>query len=329
MNKHYFISILLVLSMLALAGCQLVFKPTQSTPTSDASLDSTTQATGTTESLPKPTTSEAAETDPVTTTAEPSPAQTSSEPSSVPNPDWQTLSNDSQSWYYMAASPTGDGLPAQIPPSVSDLIERYDILWQAPASGSRTICLTMDEGYEYGQNTSAILDVAASKHIPITFFVTGSYIDKNPELVLRMVEEGHLVVNHSDSHPDFVSLLAEQGEAGVLNELQLNEDKFSDLTGQAMPRYFRPPSGLYSERLLALLENHGYTAVFWSFAYRDWLTDDQPDPDQAIAKVIGQLHDGQILLLHAVSATNVQILPELIDEIEISGYSFAKISDIG
>lgn len=186
----------------------------------------------------------------------------------------------------------------------------------------------MDEGYEFEQNTSEILDVAAAKKVHIAFFITGSYLRNQPDLVKRMVAEGHLVLNHSDTHPNLANLYREQGAESVMANITKLEREFKALTGKTMLKYIRPPEGAYSERLLGLMHQNGYRTVFWSFAYRDWLTNEQPEREAARRAILGELHDGSVILLHAVSNTNVALLPELIDEIRARGYSFGRLTDI-
>jgi delta-lactam-biosynthetic de-N-acetylase len=221
-------------------------------------------------------------------------------------------------------------VPATIPASVQTLVDRYEAVWQAPpATGSApVIYLTMDEGYEFENDTNEILDIAAAKGIPITFFITGTYLKNNHDLVMRMVNEGHLVANHTWGHPNMPTVLGEKGSQGILDQLKQLEDAYRDLTGLELSRFVRPPEGSYSERLMAVLDAAGYRTVFWSFAYRDWLTDDQPDPADAFNRVAGELHDGSIMLLHAVSKTNVAILPDLIDEARARGYRFARLDEM-
>ena len=186
----------------------------------------------------------------------------------------------------------------------------------------------MDEGYEYQTNTTEILDIAARKNVRIAFFITGSYLRSQPALVKRMLAEGHLVLNHTDTHPNLATLYAENGAAAVLANVGKLETEFRALTGKTMPRWLRPPEGAYSERLLGLLKQNGYHTVFWSFAYRDWLTAEQPTQADARRYILGELHDGSVLLLHAVSDTNVAILPQLIDDIRARGYRFGSLTDI-
>jgi peptidoglycan-N-acetylmuramic acid deacetylase len=294
-----------------LSGCKLVPLPTDETTRS-----STATSSGTKETTGQ-TTSE-------TTSGTTGTAEATYETTADPG----TLSNEKLSWYYIVPSPLGENKPAAIPAGVRNLTGPYDVIWQHPQEGRKVVYLTMDEGYEFETNTVEILDTAKLKGVSITFFITGGYLRDHPELVGRMVDEGHLVANHTVSHPNMPGLLAEKGRDALLAELDGLAADFKNTIGIDMPKLVRPPEGAYSESVLAILRQAGYRAVFWSFAYRDWLTAEQPDPAAAMDKILGQLHDGSILLLHAVSDTNVAILPDLIDEIRNRGYEFARIDEI-
>lgn len=235
--------------------------------------------------------------------------------------------NNKTGWYFQPAAKLGEDQPATVPSSVLKLIEPFHVLWQEPEPAGKILYLTFDEGYEYKELSDVVLNVLKEKKVAASFFITGSYLRHNPERVQRMAEDGHLVLNHTDTHPNLVDLLATQGSDAVLEELRLVETAFTELTGRQMPRIIRPPEGSYSERVLALLDRAGYTVAFWSFAYRDWLTDEQPDPQQALDKILGNLHPGSVILLHAVSATNGVILPELIDTARARGYTFELVHE--
>jgi len=232
------------------------------------------------------------------------------------------------SWSYIVPKPLNQGVRATIPDATARLIAPWPVLWQTATGSTPTVYLTMDEGYEFENNTVKILDIARDKSVSIAFFVTGSYLRAHPDLVRRMLDEGHLVLNHTDQHPDLAAMLRDKGVDAVLSDIRKLETEFRTLTGRTMPRLIRPPAGVYSQRLLALLAREQYTTVFWSFAYRDWLTNEQPSTDSARSAILGQLHDGSVLLLHAVSNTNVQLLPELIDAIRGRGYRIGILSEI-
>lgn len=188
----------------------------------------------------------------------------------------------------------------------------------------KKIYLTFDAGFENG-NTPAILDALKKHHAPACFFLVGNYIDTAPELVKRMVEEGHIVGNHTMHHPD-MSKIAEQ--SAFEEELNGLADKFTELTGQPMQKFYRPPQGKFSEENLKQAQALGYTTVFWSLAYVDWYTDNQPTDEQAFSKLLPRIHNGAIVLLHSTSETNARILDELLSKWEQEGYSFAPLSDL-
>lgn len=188
----------------------------------------------------------------------------------------------------------------------------YDALFMA--EGDKNIYLTFDEGYENGY-TEKILNTLRDKGVKAVFFVTYDYITRNPELVRRMIDEGHVLGNHSMKHLSMPSLSADAAAEEIAGLHQYVKDNF----GYEM-NLFRPPMGEFSERTLAVTKDLGYKSVFWSFAYRDWVTDDQPDPESALEKATKSLHPGAIYLLHAVSSTNTQILGDFIDNARAAGY---------
>ena len=310
----------------------------------ETSTAATTAQTGTSEPSAtetiEPSTAETTETTTETTTATTTTARatetsatttaTTTTRQTTGTPDFSSLDNEKTGWYFIRPPELFQNTPATIPASVQVLVERYHAIWQAESAGDSdlVIYLTMDEGYEFENDTSEILDIAAAKGISITFFITGTYLKNNPQLVLRMVNEGHLVANHTWGHPNMPTLLGEEGSQGIISQLQRLEDAYRDLTGLELARFVRPPEGSYSERLLAVLDSAGYRTVFWSFAYRDWLTDDQPDPADAFNRVAGELYNGSVMLLHAVSKTNVAILPDLIDEARARGFRFARLDEM-
>ena len=182
----------------------------------------------------------------------------------------------------------------------------------------KKIYLTFDEGYENGY-TSQILDVLKEKDCPAVFFVTQPYVEQEGELVQRMIEEGHVVGNHSVNHPSagVASLPREEQEQELLGLHDYVEEHF----GYEMS-LFRYPAGKFSEQSLAIVQNIGYTSVFWSFAHADWDPANQPEEGAALQKLLDRLHPGAIYLLHAVSATNTHILGQFIDQARAAGYEF-------
>lgn len=178
------------------------------------------------------------------------------------------------------------------------------------------ITLTFDQGYENGY-TTPILDTLKDKDVKAVFFVTGDYVKRNPELVQRMIDEGHIIGNHGMKHASLPKLSHDEATDEIMSLHEYVRNKF----GYEM-KYFRPPCGEYSEQAVATAQELGYTTVLWSFAYQDWEVDNQPDPAEALERVTGAAHGGAIYLLHSVSATNAEILPQVIDCLKEQGYEF-------
>lgn len=192
------------------------------------------------------------------------------------------------------------------------------------------IYMTFDCGYEYfvkdsaGNNvplTGMILDTLKEKGVKAVFFVTMSYVKSNPDLVQRMIDEGHAVGNHSANHHSMPSLTIDR----MVEEIMTLHDYVKNHFGYAM-NLFRPPSGEFSVRSLAVTQSLGYETVHWSFAYADWDTAKQPDPATALDKILSCHHDGAIYLLHAVSETNTQVLGDVIDGLRNRGYTLELLA---
>lgn len=185
---------------------------------------------------------------------------------------------------------------------------------------TKKIYLTFDEGYENGY-TSKILDSLKEKKVPAVFFVTYDYAKRNSALVQRMIEEGHVVGNHSYTHPSMPTLSLSKASGEITNLHDYIKENFNYTM-----TLFRPPMGEFSERTLALAQSLKYKSVFWSFAYVDWDPKKQMGQDKAYKKVVSGLHNGAVYLLHAVSKDNAEILGSFIDEAKKQGYEFAKLS---
>ncbi|MGZ4163895.1 MAG: delta-lactam-biosynthetic de-N-acetylase, partial [Tumebacillaceae bacterium] len=182
---------------------------------------------------------------------------------------------------------------------------------------------TFDNGYENGY-TEKVLDVLKAKQVPATFFVTGQYIKDQPELLKRMVAEGHIIGNHSWSHPDVSQISNEK----LKDELDKVKQAVTEVTGQKEMKYLRTPRGIFNERSLMYSKQLGYTNVFWSVAYKDWETKDQKGAQYAFDKVTAQLHPGAVILLHSVSKDNAEALGMIIDDARKKGYEFKSLDDI-
>lgn len=186
------------------------------------------------------------------------------------------------------------------------------------APNTSKVYLTFDEGYENGY-TVKILDTLKEKNVKAVFFITYPYAEKEKEIVTRMIEEGHVIGNHSTKHLSFPDMSAED----AVSDIKKLHDYVRANYGYEMT-LFRPPMGEFSEKTLALANSIGYKSIFWSFAYRDWEVDNQPISIEAIDKITSSAHPGAIYLLHAVSSTNAEILGEVIDNIREKGFEFGR-----
>ncbi len=176
------------------------------------------------------------------------------------------------------------------------------------------IIVTFDQGYENGY-TSKILDTLKEKGVHAVFFLTGDYAKKEPELVKRMIAEGHVLGNHGMTHASLPELSEDKAKEEIMSLHEYVRNNY----GYEM-QYFRCPCGEYSEAALETVKSCGYKTVFWSYAYVDWKTDSQPDPSEALEKLVRSAHSGEILLLHSVSSTNAQILGDVIDRLRAEGF---------
>lgn len=207
--------------------------------------------------------------------------------------------------------------------SAEELAE-YDAWYMSPAQ-EKVIYLTFDAGYENG-NTEAILDALKKHKAPATFFLVGNYLETSPDLVKRMVAEGHTVGNHTYHHPDMGSISDRKAFEKELTDL---EKLYREVTGQEMTKFYRAPQGKYSESNLQMAKDMGYQTFFWSLAYVDWYEKDQPTKEEAFGKLLSRIHSGAIVLLHSTSSTNAEILDELLTRWEEMGYTFQPLSEIG
>ncbi len=203
-------------------------------------------------------------------------------------------------------------------------LAKYDS-WYVGDPENKVIYLTFDAGYENGC-TGEILDVLKREKVPAAFFLVGTYMEDNPDLVKRMAEEGHLVGNHTMNHADMTTLT---DEAAFLKELQSVEAVYEDITGKKMEKFYRPPQGKFSTANLQMAQKAGYKTIFWSLAYEDWLQDRQPTREEALAKLLPRTHNGAIILLHSTSKTNATVLGELITKWKEEGYQLESLNMLG
>ena len=204
-----------------------------------------------------------------------------------------------------------------------DQLKRYDAAYIGDTT-QKVLYLTFDAGYENG-STAKILDALKKHNAPAAFFLVGNYIEKNADLVRRMVDEGHIVGNHTMHHYDMSKI---SDKAAFTKELQDLEALYKETTGKELSKFYRPPQGIYSEENLKMAQELGYKTVFWSLAYVDWNNDSQPTKEQAFAKLLPRTHSGAVVLLHSTSQTNAEILDELLTKWEEEGYRFGTVEEL-
>lgn len=209
----------------------------------------------------------------------------------------------------------------EIPARWKELLRRFDGYFIGDEN-KKSLFLTFDEGYENGY-TPAILDALKEHGVPAAFFITGAYVEKEKDLVKRMVNEGHIVGNHTLNHPSMPEVARDEK---LIFEIEELSKKFYSLTGKTM-KYLRPPKGEFSERTLALSQKKGYKTILWSSAFKDWI-DGQNSKEEVFKSVTEYLHNGAIILMHAVSRENAQALPEIIKYAQSQGYTFESLDDL-
>lgn len=185
----------------------------------------------------------------------------------------------------------------------------------------KDVYLTFDAGYEAGY-TPEILKVLKENEVPAMFFITGHYLNSKPELVQQMLEEGHLVGNHTVNHKSMPSISDEEIEKEIMDLHKAVYEKFA-----YEMKYSRPPKGEFNERTIKATNKLGYKTVMWSFAYADWDEKAQPSEADAKQKIIENVHNGEIMLLHSTSKTNAKVLDEVIKEIKQNGYEFKSLDE--
>lgn len=185
----------------------------------------------------------------------------------------------------------------------------------------KNVYLTFDEGYEAGY-TPKILEILKNNNVKATFFITAHYVNTQEELVRQMISEGHIIGNHTVNHKSMPTLTDEQIKTEVMDLHQAMLEKFN-----YEMKYIRPPKGEYSERTIIETNKLGYKTVMWSFAYEDWNENQQPDEGKSKEKVLKNLHNGEIILLHGNSKTNTNILDSIIKETKNMGYEFKSLDE--
>lgn len=233
--------------------------------------------------------------------------------------DTQLLLEETENWGLgfgaEGAQPTGN--------VSAEKLKEYNAYYVGDST-EKVIYLTFDCGYENG-NTEPILDALKKHNAQATFFVVGHFLETAPELVKRMVEEGHTVGNHTYNHPDMSKI---SDLSSFQKEMVDVEKLYQEITGEEMVKYYRPPQGKYSTSNLEMAKEMGYQTFFWSLAYVDWYQDNQPTHEEAFDKLLGRIHPGAIVLLHSTSQTNGEILDELLTKWKEMGYEIRPLDEL-
>ncbi len=232
----------------------------------------------------------------------------------------QTEPSGSYRWYVKRNS---EHLRPELPNEFSFLSECDAWYLDPRESADKTLYLTFDAGYENG-NIAKILDILKEESVPAAFFVLENLVLSETPLVRRMVEEGHLVCNHTARHKN----LSRASDAVVREEIGRMEQVYREQLGCELAKYYRPPEGVFSVKNLQTVKALGYKTVFWSFAYADWANDKQPSRDAAIRKIKDNTHPGAVILLHPTSSTNAEIMRELITFWRSEGYRFGTLDEL-
>ena len=229
--------------------------------------------------------------------------------------------SQAKSWYIVKRAGSAPSFPPE-----AETVKKYGGIYLDEKSielGNKYIYLTFDAGYENG-NITRIIDILNDCDVKASFFILSNLADRNKELLKKMVESGHLLCNHSSTHPDMTTVSTVE----MLDELKRLEDYCYAETGLTVSKYFRFPQGKYTAEHLKALKEAGYKAVFWSLCYADWDNAKQVSPESAKKMLLSFTHDGAIVLLHPTSATNVMILRDLITEWKSMGYTFKTLENL-
>lgn len=201
-----------------------------------------------------------------------------------------------------------------------EIIEKNNGLYVGN-NDSKIVYLTFDCGYENGY-TQQILDTLKEKEVNATFFITGHYLKSATNLVLQMINDGHVIANHSDKHKDITKISEEE----IKKDITVLEKDYQDITGKEITKFFRPPAGNFDNRSLDVVNKLGYKTLFWSISYKDW--NHKSGVDYAVNEVCSNIHNGAIILLHAVSEDNAKALSIIIDKLEANGYVFESTKNL-
>ncbi len=330
-----FLTIIMIFSFSACGDNKITSRPSDLTPTEDSTTEERTQATSPeSEAAEKQTEIEVSESEPsdysvgndmIITGQKGASTETgfaALEKVSYPVSDPNNSKGLSTAKVCHSHGPASGGKPHHTVVAFQDTFDKYGALTLDRKSSGKTLYLTFDCGWEYENLTSKILDTLKEKNVPAVFFCTLDHIKKQPELIRRMIAEGHIVGNHSNTHPSFASISRTQ----MAKEIEDTENYLRENFGYAA-KYFRFPAGEYNESALDLVASLGYMSVFWSVAYNDWNVKEIKGKDYAVQTVMSRLHDGAVILLHSVSKDNAQALGEIIDKARAQGYEFKALTD--
>lgn len=215
-----------------------------------------------------------------------------------------------------------NGQPVYVGEELESVLKKHHSLYKGKPD-KKVLYLTFDNGFENGY-TESILDTLKKEKVPATFFLTGHYVESATDLVKRMIEDGHIIGNHSYGHPDMDNLSEEK----MVAEWQKFDRVLKELTGVERTYYVRPPKGIFSEKLLEVGNKHGYRHIFWSIAFVDWDRNSTKSGDYAYNELMKQLHPGAIILMHTVARHNAEGLPKFIQEAKKQGYTFESLDNL-
>ena len=229
-----------------------------------------------------------------------------------------SLSNTTYAWGFRRMK---DGVQPEFSSNYIKPLDDYEGIYVGNKE-QQIIYLTFDEGYENGY-TDDILDTLKEKDVSAAFFVTMPYVKQNPELIKRMIDEGHIVGNHTVNHPSMPSITDDEKLKKEIMELHnyMIENFDYEMT------YLRPPKGEFSERTVKISRDLGYSTVLWSSAYDDWDVNNQKGHEYAKKMILNYAHNGCVMLLHAVSKDNTEVLGEIIDTLRDRGYEFCSLDE--
>lgn len=219
--------------------------------------------------------------------------------------------------------PASGGKPHHTVVAFQEGFDDFSAFTLDTATEEKVLYLTFDCGYEYENLTASVLDTLKEKQVPAAFFCTLDHIEKETQIISRMINEGHIVGNHSATHPSFATISRDK----IARELEETENYLRKNYGYAS-KFFRFPAGEYTENALDQVAALGYVSVFWSVAYNDWNVDKIQGKDYAVKTVMSRLHPGAVILLHSVSRDNAAALPEIIDRARAQGYTFRPLTEL-